>query len=88
MHLRTDALRQLRRWLPMLALLAAALQDRQPAERPLCLTLDEAAEYSGLPASYLLARIRDGSLTAADVGVRRGGRYRIARAHLDTIWGG
>lgn len=49
------------------------------------LTVEEASVYSGLPASYLLRQIEDGCLAAIDVGIRPGGRYRVARRDLDTI---
>lgn len=49
------------------------------------LTLAEAADYSGLPASFLSSMIIDGKLAALDVGVRPGGRWRIARRDIDAI---
>jgi len=55
-----------------------------PHDRP-WLTLDEAAEYSGLPASYLLQMVGDRRLAALDVGVRPGGRFRISRRAIDAI---
>ena len=51
------------------------------------LTLDEAAEYSGLPASAVARLIHAGKLRALDVGIRPGGRYRIRRADLDALEG-
>jgi excisionase family DNA binding protein len=51
------------------------------------LTIDEAANYSGLPASYLLQMIAKQRLVALDVGVRSGGRYRVARRDVDAIKG-
>jgi excisionase family DNA binding protein len=68
----------------------AALPPPQPVSAPRVpetpwLTLDEAAVYSGLPVSYLQKQIDDGCLAAIDVGVRPGGRYRVARRDLDTI---
>jgi excisionase family DNA binding protein len=49
------------------------------------LTVDEAAGYSGLPASFLLGMIEERRLGALDVGVRPGGRYRVARRDVDAI---
>jgi excisionase family DNA binding protein len=49
------------------------------------LTVDEAADYSGLPASFLLSLIDGKRLGALDVGVRAGGRYRVARRDVDAI---
>jgi excisionase family DNA binding protein len=67
----------------------AALPPVQPPlqaapDRP-WLTVDEAAHYSGLPASFLLGMIEEGRLGALDVGVRVGGRYRVARRDVDAI---
>jgi excisionase family DNA binding protein len=60
----------------------------QPAppvsDRP-WLTIDEAADYSGLPASFLLGMIEEKRLGALDVGVRAGGRYRVSRRDIDAI---
>jgi len=55
-----------------------------PADRP-WLTVDEAANYSGLPARFLLSLIEQRRLGALDVGVRPGGRFRIARRDVDAI---
>jgi excisionase family DNA binding protein len=55
-----------------------------PPDRP-WLTVGEAAAYSGLPASFLLMLIAKRCLAALDVGIRPGGRYRIARRDLDGI---
>jgi excisionase family DNA binding protein len=49
------------------------------------LTVDEAAGYSGLPASFLLGMIEERRLGALDVGVRPGGRYRVSRRDVDAI---
>ena len=54
-------------------------------KQPSWLTLEEAAVYSGLPAHYLERQIRDGLLTAIDVGIEPGVSYRVARRGLDTI---
>ena len=56
----------------------------QVSDRP-WLTVEEAADYSGLPASFLLGMVEGGRLPALDVGVRPGGRYRIARRDVDAI---
>ena len=53
----------------------------------LWLTLAEAAEYSGLPASHLLAMIDAGELAARDVGVRPGGHWRVRKLDVDAIEG-
>ena len=53
----------------------------------LWLTLAESAEYTGLPASHLLAAIDSGELAARDVGVRPGGHWRVRRLDLDAIEG-
>lgn len=49
------------------------------------LTVEEAANYSGLPASFLHDMITRRRLAALDVGVRAGGRYRLARRDIDAI---
>lgn len=51
------------------------------------LTLGEAEAYTGLPETFLLARIDAGDLLALNVGVRAGGRWRVKRADLDGIQG-
>jgi excisionase family DNA binding protein len=51
------------------------------------LTLDDAAEYTGLPASVLQRFIEAGRLPAIDVGVRPGGHWRVKRSDLDAIQG-
>lgn len=51
------------------------------------LTLDEAAAYTGLPASFLGDRIEQGKLPALNVGKRPGGRWRVSRRDLDQIAG-
>jgi excisionase family DNA binding protein len=62
---------------------AALPQGEEIAKTPrLWLTIAEAAEYSGLPASFLTNRVAAGALPAIDVGVRPGGRWRIARRDL------
>lgn len=72
---RPDALQQI---------LASLLQG-YPMQRPKpWLTLQEAVEFSGLPASYLVQMAENGSGTirAIDVGRREGGRWRFHRASL------
>jgi excisionase family DNA binding protein len=61
------------------------LQLPAPAPDRPWLTVDEAAHYSGLPASFLLGMIEERRLGALDVGVRVGGRYRVARRDVDAI---
>jgi excisionase family DNA binding protein len=68
------------------ARLNAALPPVEVTPRP-WMTADQAAEYSGLPASFLLGMIASGRLAALDVGIRPGGRYRIKRTDLDGIKG-
>jgi excisionase family DNA binding protein len=53
----------------------------------LWLTVAGAAEYTGLPASHLLAAIDAGELVARDVGVRPGGHWRVRRLDLDGLAG-
>jgi excisionase family DNA binding protein len=55
-----------------------------PPDRP-WLTVDEAANYSGLPATFLLRMVEEKRLAALDVGVRAGGRYRVSRRDVDAI---
>lgn len=70
---------------------AIALPAAEAPARP-WLTVDEAADYTGLPASFLVSLIIDGKLAALDVG-RRGqnsgrlGRWRVNRRDLDAIAG-
>jgi excisionase family DNA binding protein len=70
----------------------AALPPLRPPVQPAApvsdrpwLTVDEAADYSGLPASFLLGMIEEKRLGALDVGVRAGGRYRVSRRDIDAI---
>jgi len=51
------------------------------------MTADEAADRTGLPASFLLGLVVAGKLPALDVGVRPGGRYRIAWRDLEMLTG-
>lgn len=61
------------------------LETKGPAPKPLFLTLEEAELYSGLPATHLRNLIVHQMLPACDVGVRPGGRWRIARHALDRL---
>jgi hypothetical protein len=71
-------------------LLALALRmmardaESRTAIRP-WLNLEEAAEYSGLPKSFLLALAVHGTLLALNVGTERQKRWRFNRAALARI---
>ncbi len=67
-----------------LALLKAALA---PPVLKLWLTLKEAEDHAGLPTSVLEMLIESGELPAFNVGVRKGGRWRVRRSDLDAIAG-
>jgi len=70
----------------LLDLLRDSHADRTRKEiMRLWLTLEEAEDYSGLPATLLLVWIKSGKLPAMDVGVRRGGRWRIRRVDLEGV---
>lgn len=57
-----------------------------PAEPTnLWLTLQEAADYSGLPAAVLVDFINSGRLPALDIGRRRGGHWRIRKVDLRKL---
>jgi hypothetical protein len=61
--------------------------DVEPAldhSRP-WLTLAQAAEYSGLPESYLRGVAEGGNIAAIDVGIRPGGRWRFHRDSLGNV---
>jgi hypothetical protein len=53
----------------------------------LWLTLEQAADYSGLPAAVLLNFIALKKLNTLNVGRRRGGQWRIRRLDLDQFAG-
>jgi hypothetical protein len=72
-----------RGWKQLVNLLRDGYADRMPA----WLTLNQAADYSGLPAGMLRDFICHGKLRALDVGIRRGGRWRVRRMDLDLIEG-
>ena len=55
--------------------------------RALWITVGEAAEYTGLPASAILKLVQSGCIPAFNVGPRPGGAWRIARAALDELEG-
>ena len=67
---------------------AIALPAPAAPARP-WLTVDEAADYTGLPASFLARLITGGKLPALDIGRcgRSGGRWRVNRRDLDAIKG-
>jgi hypothetical protein len=68
-----------------LARIAAAFPSPAREEKP-WLTLEEAAEWSGLPAGWLLRHAREGYVGAIDLGGRpKGGRWRFRRADLARI---
>lgn len=54
--------------------------DRVRITERLFLTVDEAAEYSGLPKSYIRQQITEGKL-----GMRTGAGWRIRRADLEKL---
>jgi excisionase family DNA binding protein len=66
---------------------AAGVRPRETKLLKPWLSLDEAEEASGLPASTLRALVEMGELPARDVGVRAGGRWRVKRADLDALQG-
>lgn len=72
--------------LKSLAELITAARSGPPLEPKPWMTLAEAVEYSGLPASWLLARARDGVKWAIDVG-QGGARqfWRFNREGLKTV---
>jgi excisionase family DNA binding protein len=51
------------------------------------ITIDEAAEVSGLPASCIKTLIEAKQLPAIDVGPRPGGRWRVKRTDLEKLEG-
>lgn len=76
------------RWIePLLQAIAGqrAIESSTPKVDALWLTPAEAAQYSGLPERFLIGLIQVKQLPALDVGVRPGGRWRIARRDLDAI---
>lgn len=72
----------------LVQILAGALGTSQTSQTRLTglwLTLQEAQEYSGLPVAILRVLIETGRLAAIDVGVRRGGRWRVRKIDLRRI---
>ena len=71
--------------------LAAAVsgmsQTSQTTSARLWLTLEEAVDYSGLPAAIIVHFIASKTLKAMNVGRRRGGQWRIRRLDLDQFAG-
>jgi hypothetical protein len=67
----------------LMKLLREGCAIAEPAH--LWLTLQQAAEYSGLPAAVLVEWITAGRLFALDVGRRRGGRWRIRKIDIANI---
>ena len=51
------------------------------------LTIHEAADSSGLPASAIKALILSGQLPGIDCGPRPGGRWRVKRVDLEKLEG-
>lgn len=74
---------------PMSAALAAAAELEEDYDAPMRLwvTIAQAAEYTGLPASTITRLIDAGKLKALDVGVRPGGHWRVRKADLEAIEG-
>lgn len=66
--------------------LAQLLQRIAPAApvKP-WLTLEEAAEYSGLPRGWLLSQARGGSAIALDVGMAGRSAWRFSRSRLAKL---
>jgi excisionase family DNA binding protein len=62
-------------------------EEGEPQRGRLWLTLEEAADYSGLPAAAIVHFIESKALKALNVGRRRGGQWRIRRLDLDQFAG-
>jgi excisionase family DNA binding protein len=56
-----------------------------PGGSALFMTIDETAEYSGIPRSVLTQWIKAGRLQALDVGPRPGGRWRVRREAVNAL---
>jgi excisionase family DNA binding protein len=69
--------------------IAAEAEPEEDYDAPLrpWLTILQASEYSGLPASILLRFVESGRLPALDVGVRPGGHWRVRQIDVDAIEG-
>ncbi len=59
----------------------------KPKQRKRWLTIKEAEQHSGLPASILVKLIESGKLPALNCGPRVGGKWRISRKDLDALAG-
>lgn len=59
---------------------------QEPPQKP-WITISEAAEYSGLPASAISKLVESGKLPALDCGPRPGGKWRVKRTDLDALEG-
>ena len=59
--------------------------EAAPDRGRLWLTIAEAAEYTGLPESFLHKLVDERRLPAFDVGVRPGGRFRVKRTDLEAL---
>jgi|SRR5215471_11342356 len=67
----------------MLAAVSHAVRTRYA----LWLTVDEAADYAGLPKRFLRDMVLTGQLEVLEVGRCRGGRWRLSRRDLEAIHG-
>jgi len=66
--------------------IAARTTEPTPVLHPFAwYTVEEAALYTRLPASFLLQLIQASKLPAFDVGVRPGGRWRVRKQDLDAL---
>jgi len=57
------------------------------AEKKPWMTISEASEWSGLPASTIARLIKTGVLLAIDCGPRPGGKWRVKRLDLEKLEG-
>ena len=65
----------------------AALKPAEPVKEKPWITVAEAAEYSGLPASTIEKLIARSVLPAMNCGPRPGGTFRVKRTDLDKLEG-
>lgn len=87
---KVDKLRGLMPLSQMETLASLALEEqRKERQLPLkpWLTIFEAADWSGLPASAIKALILSGQLPGIDCGPRPGGRWRVKRVDLEKLEG-